>query len=76
MLHHLDDEPGNEYYLYRNVQKEDSKPGSIFLDYRCSFDDVGEDGTLQTPNSDNLIIYGHNMRDLSMFGTLKYYRTD
>ena len=43
VLHHLDDEPGNEYYLYRNVQKEDSKPGSIFLDYRCSFDDVGED---------------------------------
>ena len=76
VLHHLDDEPGNEYYLYRNMQKEDSKPGSIFLDYRCSFDDVGEDGTLQTPNSDNLIIYGHNMRDLSMFGTLKYYRTD
>ena len=46
VLHHLDDEPGNEYYLYRNVQKEDSKPGSIFLDYRCTFDDVGEDGTL------------------------------
>ncbi len=76
VLHHLNDEPGNEYYLYRNVQKEDSKPGSIFLDSRCSFDDVGEDGTLQTPNSDNLIIYGHNMRDLSMFGTLKYYRTE
>lgn len=76
VLHHLDDEPGNEYYLYRNVQKEDSKPGSIFLDYRCSFDRVGENGTLEVPNSDNLIIYGHNMRDLSMFGTLKYYRTD
>lgn len=76
VLHHLDDEPGNEYYLYRNVQKEDSKPGSIFLDYRCTFDQVGENGTLEVPNSDNLIIYGHNMRDLSMFGTLKYYRTD
>lgn len=76
ILHHLEDEPGNEYYLYRNVQKEDSKPGSIFLDYRCSFDQVGENGTLELPNSDNLIIYGHNMRDLSMFGTLKYYRTD
>ena len=49
---------------------------SIFLDYRCTFDDVGEDGTLKSPSSDNLIIYGHNMRDLSMFGTLKYYRTD
>lgn len=76
VLHHLDDEPGNEFYLYRNVQKEDSKPGSIFLDYRCTFDDVGEDGTLKSPSSDNLIVYGHNMRDLSMFGTLKYYRTD
>lgn len=76
VLQHLNDEPGKEYYLYRNVQKEDSKPGSIFLDYRCSFDRVGEDGTLEVPNSDNLIIYGHNMRDLSMFGTLKYYRTD
>ena len=37
---------------------------------------MGEGGTLQTTNADNLIIYGHNMRDLSMFGTLKYYRTD
>ncbi len=73
VLHHLDDEPGNEYYLYRNVQKADSKPGSIFLDYRCSFDDVGEDGTLQTPNSDNLIIYGHNMANRSMFGGLQSY---
>lgn len=76
VLQHLDDEPGNEYYLYRNVNREDSKPGSIFLDYRCRFDQVGEDGTLEVPNSDNLIIYGHNMRDLSMFGTLKYYKTD
>lgn len=76
VMHHLNDQPGEEYYLYRNMQKEDSKPGSIFLDYRCSFDQVGTDGTLETPNSDNLIIYGHNMRDGSMFGTLKYYRTD
>lgn len=76
VLQHLEDEPGNEYYLYRNVQREESKPGSIFLDNRCTFDRVGEDGTLEVENSDNLIIYGHNMRDLSMFGTLKYYRTD
>lgn len=76
VVQHLDDEPGNEYYLYRNIQKEDSKPGSIFLDFRCTFDRVGADGTLEEPNSDNLILYGHNMRDESMFGTLKYYRTD
>ena len=76
VLRHENDTPGEEYYLYRNVQKEESKPGSIFLDYRCNFDMVGKDGTLEVPNSDNLIIYGHNMRDLSMFGTLKYYRTE
>ncbi|MCD8220343.1 MAG: class B sortase [Ruminococcus sp.] len=75
-MQHLDNVPGEEYYLYRNMEGESSKPGSIFLDYRCSFDSVGDDGTLEVENSDNLIIYGHNMRDLSMFGTLKYYRTD
>lgn len=76
ILQHEDDKPGEEYYLYRNVQKEDSKPGSIFLDYRCTLDKVGDDGTLLYQNSSNLIVYGHNMRDLSMFGTLKYYKTE
>lgn len=76
VLLHENDTPGEEYYLYRNVHKEDSKPGSIFMDYRCTFDKVGDDGTLAVPNSGNLVIYGHNMRDLSMFGTLKYYKTE
>ncbi len=76
VLQHEGDVEGEEYYLYRNVQKEDSKPGSIFLDSRCILDRVADDGTLEVPSSDNLIIYGHNMRDLSMFGTLKYYKTE
>ncbi len=76
LMQHLDDSEGDEYYLYRNIEGDDYNSGSIFLDYRCSFDSISEDGTLEIPNSDNLIIYGHNMRDGSMFGSLKYYRAD
>lgn len=76
LMHHDNDTPGDEYYLHRDIHQDYSYPGSIFLDYRCNFDRVGEDGTLDVENSDNLIIYGHNMRDLSMFGSLKYYETD
>ena len=76
LMQHLADSEGDEYYLYRNIAGEDTKTGSIFLDCRCSFDMVGTDGTLEIENSDNLIIYGHNMRDGSMFGSLKYYMTD
>ncbi len=76
VLQHLEDTEEDNFYLYRNVQKEDARAGSIYLDYRCSFDRVGEDGTLAIENSDNLIIYGHNMANSSMFGTLKYYVSD
>ncbi len=76
VMQHREDSEGDEYYLYRDTRKEDSRSGSIFLDYRCDFDCVGDDGKLTTANSDNLIIYGHNMRDASMFGTLKRYWTD
>ncbi|MCD7959679.1 MAG: class B sortase [Ruminococcus sp.] len=76
IMQHLTDSEGDEYYLYRNIYGEKSNSGSIFLDYRCSFDQVGDDGTLAVENSDNLILYGHNMRDLSMFGSLKYYKSD
>jgi sortase B len=42
------------------------------MDFRNHFDEV-EDGKLKYENSDNIIIYGHNMADESMFGKLKYY---
>lgn len=51
------------YYLYRNYKKEHSGFGSIFLDSLCD---------LEKP-SKNLILYGHNMRDASMFGHLIRY---
>ncbi len=64
-----------EKYLDTSFTGETARAGTIFLDYRNSFDNV-EDGILLEPNSDNLIIYGHNMQDGNMFGKLKYYRND
>ena len=51
----------NKYYLDHNFKKEYNIAGWIFADYRNKFN--GEDK--------NITIYGHNMRDGSMFGTLK-----
>lgn len=63
----------NNYYLHRAFDQTESKPGCIFMDYRCHFDEVVVH-RLSIENSDNLLIYGHNMKDESMFGTLKYYQ--
>ncbi len=56
----------NDYYLNHNMLKEKSKYGALFFDYR---DTVSADTVSQ-----NLTIYGHNMRDKSMFGSLTNYR--
>ena len=74
---------GNSYYLDKNINKEQARSGSIFMDYRDFFDymlpDLDQDGKqLDTykrveENSENLVIYGHNMHDFSMFGGLKRY---
>lgn len=65
-------EDGNEYYLNKNIDKEDAKAGSIFLDWRNYFDYV-VDGVKVLDNSQNLIVYGHDMKDGSMFGGLQDY---
>lgn len=59
-------EPQKEFYLTHNFLGQDAKAGSIFLDYRCI---MGGD-----TQSTNMVIYGHNMQDESMFGQLKYYK--
>ena len=69
------EEDGNEYYLDKSFNLEPSKAGSIYLDYRNDFDRV-EDGRRVCENSTNLVVYGHNMDNLSMFGSLKNYRND
>ena len=51
----------NGYYLSRNFNKEYNLGGWIFADYKNKFDGTDK----------NIVIYGHNMRDNSMFGTLK-----
>ena len=63
----------NSKYLNLNFKGEDSRAGALFLDWRNNFDIV-ENHRLVEKNSDNLIVYGHNMADESMFGALKYYR--
>ena len=51
------------YYLHMDFNKKKSDSGSLFLDARNDF--VNRDT--------NLIIYGHNMKDSSMFGGLHNY---
>lgn len=66
----------NDKYLDRKMNGRESRAGELFLDYRNSFDRVDSEGHLEEPNSDNLIIYGHNMKDEQMFGCLKSYERD
>lgn len=54
----------NSYYLNHTVQKTYNIAGSIFLDYRNERD---------FSDSKN-IIYGHNMKDSSMFHVLRNYQ--
>lgn len=54
----------NDYYLHRNLAGESYYPGTVFMDFR----NVGDAGDRHT------ILYGHNMKDGSMFGTLKKYK--
>lgn len=51
----------NEHYLNHNFEKKYNKAGWIFMDYKNKLDGTDK----------NIVIYGHNMRDGSMFGTLK-----
>ena len=51
----------NNYYLTHSFDKSYNRAGWIFADFRNKMD-----GTDQ-----NIVVYGHNRRDGSMFGTLK-----
>lgn len=54
----------NEYYMNHNYKKKKSISGSIFLDRNYCFN---------PPNS-NLLIYGHNMSNSTMFHDLLKYK--
>lgn len=53
----------NDYYLNHTWEKKWNAVGAIFMDWRCSGDLSGF----------NTILYGHRMKDRSMFGTLSSY---
>lgn len=62
----------NDYYLKRNFAQKPSDSGCIFMDFRCFFDKVVDHKRI-VKNSDNLIVYGHNMKNKTMFGSLRDY---
>lgn len=54
-----------EYYLHKDFYGNYSSHGCIFTEEHCSIE----------PASDNITLYGHNMKDGSMFGSLRNYRS-
>ena len=53
----------NEYYLYRDINGKPAQAGTIFVDYRCE----------KNFASQNTIIYGHHMKNKSVFGSLSSF---
>lgn len=53
----------NEFYLKNNFNKENDIGGSIFLDYNNNLEE-----------DENLIVYGHNMRNGSMFAAINKFK--
>lgn len=51
----------NDFYLDHNFYKEPDRVGAIFMDYRNS----------NRLRDDHTIIYGHHMKDQSMFASLE-----
>jgi SrtB family sortase len=56
----------NDKYAVDDYAGNESETGAIFLDFRC-------DPEFTDSNS---IIYGHNMRNRTMFGALRIYKED
>ena len=56
----------NDYYLNHSIYGSSNQAGTLFVDSRATI------GTYY--DSPNLIIYGHNQKDGSMFGDMDFYR--
>ena len=52
------------YYINKNFEKTESDSGTPFIDSRCTLE------------SENIIIYSHNMKNGTMFGGLTKYRDE
>lgn len=55
-----------EYYLHRNFEEEYEYSGLPFVDGNCTID----------PASTNIIIYGHNMKNSTMFSRMLDYKSE
>ena len=58
----------NEYYLSIGFDGEEFRAGTVFMDYTDTF------GAYPEEWSENIVLYGHNMADNTMFGSLRKYR--
>ena len=54
----------NSFYMDHDFDGNEDVAGTLFVDSRNSLD----------PQDDHILIYGHNMKDGSMFGSLNNYR--
>lgn len=61
-----DENTGNSYYLKHDFYNKYSKSGAIFADFR--------DVVTPTEVSDNIVLYGHDNNDGTMFGNLRKYK--
>lgn len=56
----------NDYYLHKTFEGEDNIAGCLFINYENEPDFTDT----------NTVVYGHNMRNGSMFGKLKLFRQE
>ncbi len=56
----------NDFYVDHNFNKEPAVAGWTFMDYRCDYS--------EKVHTDNILLYGHNMADGSMFSDIKNYQ--
>lgn len=60
----------NEYYLDHGFDGQEFRAGTVFMDCTDTF------GAYPDQWSENIVLYGHNMADNTMFGSLRRYRQD
>lgn len=60
----------NYFYLDHDFHGGNYRGGTLFMDYTDNF------GAVEDSQSENIVIYGHNMADNTMFGSLRRYRQD
>ncbi len=56
----------NSYYINHNGEKKKSNYGAYFADYKCTIS--------EKDSSQNITLYGHHMRDQTMFAQIRKYK--